>query len=228
MNLFDMISQSQDGRAIENLAAQFGLEPTQAEAAVRQLAPAIGAGLHRNTSNGKGLADLLGALSGGQHQRYADDSSVLGSDDIISQGNGILGHLFGSKQVSRKVAQHVSGDTGIGTAILKKMLPVIATMVMGGLAKKMMGGGSREIADSVITKASRRSGSMIGNLAGKALSSGIGKGVIGGLVGKMLLNAVFGGSKKNRSGIFGSLLDRDGDGAYADDLINMATKGLLG
>ena len=227
MNLFDMISQGQNGDAIGNLASQFGLEPAQAEAAVRQLAPALGAGLHRNTSTGKGLSDLLGSLTGGGHDRYAEDPSMLGSQETSDQGNGILGHLFGSKQVSRKVAEHASAQTGIGSAILKKMLPVIATMVMSGLAKKAMGGGSREIADSVMTKASRRGGSMMGNLAGKALSSGLGKGLIGGLIGKMVMKSVFGGGRKQSTSIFGSLLDRDGDGSYVDDLIGMATKGLL-
>jgi hypothetical protein len=227
MNLFDIISQSQNGQALDNLANQFGLDRSQAEAAVRQLAPALGAGLHRNTSNGKGLADLLGSLSGGNHDRYVDDPSLLGAQETIDDGNGILGHLFGSKQVSRQVANHASAQTGIGAAILKKMLPVIATMVMGALAKKVMGGGSREIADSVITKASRRSGSILGNLAGKALSSGLGKGIIGGLISKMIIKSVFGGAKRQRTSIFGSLLDRDGDGSYADDLIGMATRGLL-
>ncbi|MCP4937439.1 MAG: DUF937 domain-containing protein [bacterium] len=226
MNLFDMISQSQNGDAIANLASQFGLEPAQAEAVVRQLAPALGAGLHRNTSNGKGLSDLLGSLASGDHNRYVDDPAMLGSQETADHGNGILGHLFGSKQVSRKVADHASTKTGIGAVLLKKMLPVIATMVMSGLAKKAMGGGSREIADSIMTKTARRGGSMIGNLAGKAISSGLGKGLIGGLIGKMIMKLIFGGRKQSKS-IFGSLLDRDGDGSYVDDLIDMATKGLL-
>jgi len=227
MNLFDMISQSQNGDAINNLANQFGLEPSQAEAAVRQLAPALGAGLRRNTSTGKGLSDLLGSLTTGGHDRYVDAPSKLASQETTQQGNGILGHLFGSKQVSRKVAEHASAQTGIGAAILKKMLPVIATMIMSGLAKKAMGGGAREIADSVMTKASRRSGSMLGNLVGKAISSGLGKGLIGGLIGKMIMKSVFGSGRKQSTSIFGSLLDRDGDGSYVDDLIGMATKGLL-
>ena len=229
MNLFDMISQSQGGDAISNLANQFGIEPAQAEQAVRHLAPALGAGLHRNTNNGKGLADLLGSLSGGQHERYADDRGLMGAQTTQDEGNGILGHLFGSKKVSRGVAEHASAQTGIGAAILKKMLPVIATMIMGGLAKKALGGGSssRSLADNVMNKASRRSGSLLGNLAGKALGSGIGKGLIGAMVGKMLIKSVFGGAKKQKTGIFGSLLDRDGDGSYADDLIGMATRGLL-
>ena len=134
----------------------------------------------------------MAPLTKGGHERYADDSSLLGAQETEKDGNGILGHLFGSKQVSRKVADHASAETGIGSAILKKMLPVIATMVMGGLAKKAMGGGGRELAGNVMNKASRRSGSMLGNLAGKALSSGLGKGLIGGMVGKMLVKSVFG------------------------------------
>ncbi len=227
MNLFDLISQGQNGEAINNLANQFGLEPEQAEAAVRQLAPALGAGLHRNTSTGKGLSDLLGSLASGGHDRYAEDPAMLGAKETAEQGNGILGHLFGSKQVSRKVAEHASAQTGIGAAILKKMLPVIATMIMSGLAKKAMGAGSREIADSVMTKASRRGGSMLGNLAGKAISSSLGKGLIGGLIGKIIMKSIFGSGRKQSKSIFGSLLDRDGDGSYADDLISMATRGLL-
>lgn len=178
MNLFDLISQSQNGRAIDNLAEQFGIERTQAEAAVKHLAPALGAGLNRNTNDARGLADLLGVLKNGNHQRYFDDGDTLGRDETVTEGNGILGHLFGSKQVSRRVADHASAQTGIGSAILRKMLPVIATMVMGALAKKMMGGGSREIADSVLNKSARRSGSILGNLAGKMLSSNLTKGAL--------------------------------------------------
>ena len=227
MNLFDLIAQSQGGNAINNLANQFGLEPAQAEQAVRHLAPALSAGLHRNTSNGKGLADLLGALSSGGHERFADDPSLLNSVEAYTQGNGVLGHLFGSKQVSRQVAEKVSAQTGIGSAILKKMLPVIATMVMGGLAKKALGGSGGALASNIMNKMSRRSGGMLGNLAGKALTSGLGKGMIGAMVGKMLVKTVFGSGKKQKRSLFGSLLDRDGDGSYVDDLIGMAAKGLL-
>jgi hypothetical protein len=219
MNLFDMISQSQDGNAIGNLASQFGLDPSQAEAALRQLAPAVGAGLHRNTSKGSGLSDLLGTLAQGKHERYADDPSLISAPEAVDDGNNILGHLFGSKEVSRKVAEHASASSGVSAAILKKMLPVVATMAMGGLAKKALGGSSGSMTNAVLNKVSRRSGGMLGGLLGK----GIGSGIIGWLISRF----VFGNAKKQRAGIFGSLLDRDGDGSYADDLISMAAKGLL-
>jgi hypothetical protein len=219
MNLYDLIAQSQNGQALDNIANQFGLDRDQAEAAVRQLAPALGAGLSRNTEDGKGLADLLESLDKGNHQRYAEDPALLGASETVKDGNGILGHLFGSKAVSRKVADHASAQTGIGSALLKKMLPVIATMIMGALAKKATGAGSREIADSVVKKASRRSGSMLGRWLAKTVTSG--------LVAFVLKKLVFGSGKGKRTSIFGSLLDKDGDGSYVDDLIGMAAKGLL-
>jgi hypothetical protein len=57
----------------------------------------------------------------------------------IEEGNGILGHLFGSKEVSRAVAAQAAQATGIGQEILKQMLPVIASTMMGGLFKQSTG-----------------------------------------------------------------------------------------
>ncbi len=58
----------------------------------------------------------------------------------VADGNGILGHLFGSKEVSRAVADHAAQATGIGQDILKQMLPALASMVMGGLFDQTAGG----------------------------------------------------------------------------------------
>ena len=54
----------------------------------------------------------------------------------MAEGNGILGHLFGSKELSRAVAAQAAQATGIGQEMLKQMLPVIASMIMGGLFKQ--------------------------------------------------------------------------------------------
>ena len=88
---------------------------------------------------------MLAALQGGNHERYVDDPSALSAPDTIEDGNGILGHIFGSKDRSREVASQVAGRTGIGASILKQMLPVLAGLLMGHLAKRvgpgMPGGG---------------------------------------------------------------------------------------
>jgi len=143
MNLLEMILNSQNGGAVRQLAQNFGLEQdsgsffVSAEAsAVANLVPALSSGLMRNMSTGEGLQSLLGALGDGQHQRYLDDISTLGQPEAVADGNGILSHVLGSKDVSRQVARAASQQSGIGEDILKKMLPVVAGMVMGGLSKQ--------------------------------------------------------------------------------------------
>ena len=54
----------------------------------------------------------------------------------MNDGNAILGHILGSRDVSRAVATNASSATGIGPDVLKKMLPVVATLAMGALAKQ--------------------------------------------------------------------------------------------
>ncbi len=50
-------------------------------------------------------------------------------------GNDVLSQLFGSPEVSQAVVAQAAATSGVGQAILKQMLPVIASMVMGGLFK---------------------------------------------------------------------------------------------
>src|ERR687894_3270975 len=81
-------------------------------------------------------------MADGRHAPYYSDPqramSAAGRDD----GNAVLGQLFGSPEVSRAVAAQVHAATGIGEAVLKQMLPVIATMLVGGLFRQMQGGGN--------------------------------------------------------------------------------------
>ena len=122
------------GRA--RVGQQFGLSEDQTGNALGQLVPALMAGLQRNTSQQGGMEGLLGALSRGNHSQYLDSPELLEQDTTREDGNSILGHVFGSKDVSRAVAGRAAEQTGIGADILKKMLPVVATMVMGGLSKQ--------------------------------------------------------------------------------------------
>jgi hypothetical protein len=90
-----------------------------------------------------GLDSLVSALSSGRHQRYLDDPAALADATTVQDGNGILGHVFGSKDVSRQVAQRASAQTGIDTGILKQMLPVVAAMAMSGLSRQSSSGAAR-------------------------------------------------------------------------------------
>ncbi len=111
------------------IGQQFGLNEEQTRAAFDALAPVVASGMRRSAQSETGLQDILNAaLNGNQN---ADAAS----------GNEILGQIFGSKDVSRGVAQQLSATSGIGAAVLKQLLPIVASIVMGQVAKKMGGGG---------------------------------------------------------------------------------------
>jgi hypothetical protein len=136
MNIMNAILGAQDGQAVGALSQQFGLSQDQTVSALGALLPALAGGLQRNVASQGGLDQLMSALTTGQHGRYLDDAGMLGSADTVSDGNAILGRILGSQDVSRSVASNAASATGIGPDVLKKMLPVVATLAMGALAKQ--------------------------------------------------------------------------------------------
>ena len=167
--ILDMLMNAAGGGAVQEVGQQFGLSEDQTGSALGQLVPALMAGLQRNTSQQGGMEALLGALSQGNHAQYLDSPELLGEDATQEDGNSILGHVFGSKDVSRAVAGRAAEQTGIGADILKKMLPVVATMVMGGLSKQNAaasgsGIGAGNFLSSLLDQS--RGGSMADEVAG--------------------------------------------------------------
>jgi hypothetical protein len=177
MDLLSVLLNQGDGSAVRKLAGNFGLNDNQAVSALSSLLPALGQGLARNASNPDGLEGLLGALTSGKHQRYLEDPSTLDQEETVRDGNGILGHILGNKEVSRKVAQQAAEKSGVGVDVLKKMLPLVAAMTMGTLSRQAVGTGVSAPAASPATGLmgmlgqfldTDRDGSVVDNVLGMA------------------------------------------------------------
>ena len=104
MNLLKTILEAQGGGAVSQVASALGLEQKQASTGIEKLLPALTQGLTKNMGSEGGLQALLGALDKGGHDQYLDNPAALSDERAIKDGNGILGHLLGSKDVSRQVA----------------------------------------------------------------------------------------------------------------------------
>jgi hypothetical protein len=135
---------------IQSVARELGVSEAQAASGAAALLPALLGGLKKQTqaqpTGLDGLVGMLGGLGGGG---LLDD--VLGSQPTnLNRGNDVLGQIFGSKDVSRTVAQNAAPRTGLDPSLLKKMLPMLAMLVAGYMAKQgrasappspQMGGG---------------------------------------------------------------------------------------
>lgn len=137
--LFDMMLKAHNGSGTEALAKQFGLAQDQAAEAIAALMPAFSSSLKRTTGNPYDLAALMAAMFSGSYGKYFEDIGKAFTDQGKADGNIVLERLFGSKEVSRAVAAQAEQLTGIGQEVFKRMMPVTAGTLMGGLFKQATG-----------------------------------------------------------------------------------------
>jgi hypothetical protein len=154
MNLLESMLSENGGAVVREIARNLQLPEGDTRSAIEQLTPALTRGLSRNAGQPGGLDSLFGALQSGGHERYAKDPALLGSPAAVADGNAILGHILGSKDVSRNVAGRAAQQTGLDASVLKKMLPMVAAAAMGQLGRQSSGGG------------------LLGQLAGSVLGGG--------------------------------------------------------
>ncbi len=177
MSLADIIAQVGGRSTIEQISKRFGLPEALTSQAVGMLLPSLTNGMSRNIQKKDGLGGLLAALANGNHANYLEQPERLSSAETAAEGNGILGHVLGGKDASRAVAATVSGFLGIDNQTVKQMLPVVATLAMGALAKKTSAAGI-----SPEQAAGAGSSDVLGQLVGMLQSGGAAK-ILGGLFG---------------------------------------------
>jgi len=182
MSLLEQLLGANNGAAIDQVSRQFGLDPAQAKSAMDALLPTVAAGFQRSASAGTGTG--------------------LEGPTPVEHGNDVLGQIFGSKDVSRAVAQSAAANSGLDPALLRKMLPMLA-MLVAGYAARQPGGGMRASG-----QADSRPGGGLG-------------GLLGGLLGGSQ-PAASGGSGFGSLGGLAAMLDTNGDGNPLDDILRMA------
>ena len=151
---------------LQAMARELGVSESQAAAGAAALLPAILGGFKKQaTQSGgaEGLGGLLGKLGGGSLL----DDVVAPHPTNLARGNEVLGQIFGDKEVSRTVAQAASAKTGLEPSLLKKMLPIVAMLAAGYMAKQRGAGAGPSTGGGL--------GGMLGEmLGGQARGSGLG------------------------------------------------------
>lgn len=196
MQISDILAQLGGTQA---MAKELGVSEQQVASGAAALGPALLGGFQKQVQSGgvEGLGALLGQLGGGGLL----DNLLSSSPTDVGQGNAVLGQIFGSKDVSRAVAQHAAAQSGLDPSLLKKMLPMLAMALAGFMAKQHQGAGGGGGAG----------GGLAGAL-GSALGGGGGGGGLGGLLGGMLGGGGGGGGLGGLGGLLGQLAGGSGAG----------------
>ena len=196
MQITDMLGQL---GGLQSIARELGVSEARATAGADALLPAILGGFKKQAqaqpTGLDGLGGLLGQLGGGGLL----DNVLSPQPTDVGQGNDVLGQIFGSKDVSRTVTQSAAARTGLDPALLRRMLPMLAMLVAGFMAKQQ---------GAAVTE-------------GSAPTAGGGLGdLLGGLLGGRP------GAAAAPSGGLASMLDFNGDGNALDDILRMAGKAM--
>lgn len=140
MNILDILRHADGGGAAKTLAQTFSIAPAEADAVLASVIPQLSQRIERNTLSRGGVADIVGAI--GMAARHGDLSSpqALASDSVKQDGIAFLDQILWSKDKSRGVAHAAARSSGVSEDLIKQMLPAIAAMMMGGLAKGAAGG----------------------------------------------------------------------------------------
>lgn len=200
MNLTDILAQS---GGLQSVARDLGISEAQAASGAEALLPAIMGGMKKQAqaqpAGLEGLGGLLGQLGGGG----LFDQVLSPHPTDPSQGNAVLGQIFGSKDVSRTVADNAASQTGLDSGILRKMLPLLAMLVTGFMAKQASASGQAPQGGL---------GGLVGSLGGLFGGAGVPRSDANGV-----------GAAAPWSGL-GAMLDANGDGNALDDILRMAGK----
>lgn len=203
MQLTDILAQM---GGLQAMARELGVSESQAASGAEALLPAILGGFKKQAqaqpSGLEGLGGLLGQLGGGGLL----DEVLAPQPTNVERGNDVLGQIFGSRDVSRAVAQNASSQTGLDTSLLKKMLPMLAMVVAGLIARQQGASASAPASEQPAPQPGGGLGDLLGSLLGGQAAGGGGAGAgLGGLA---------------------SMLDLNRDGNPLDDILQMVGKAM--
>lgn len=193
MNINDIIGQA---GGISAISRELGVDEGTAQSGVAALLPAVLGGFRGQVEQSPqgigGLGGMLSSLGGGGLL----DSVLSPSPSNVGAGNNVLGQIFGSPDASRSVAEHASAQSGVSPSLLKKMLPLVAMLVAGYMAKQAGGGQTQQGTGGDM-------GGVIGSMLGGGQTQG--EGGLGNLGSLASMLGVGGGGSNPLASILGSL-----------------------
>ncbi|MCP4307846.1 MAG: DUF937 domain-containing protein [bacterium] len=219
MSLLDLLNPSQDGRGLEQLGQQFGIDEKATRSLAEQLAPTIASGAKRRAEAEGGLGALLNQMMGDREVAYYEEPAKAATSEARAQGEQFLEDLFGSAEAPREIANAAADRTGTPPDLVAQFLPALAAMLQGAMQSRapddqIQGAmGALGSADTA--------GAGIGDLLGALGGGGGGSGGLGGMLGGLL----GGGNASGQGAGAGELddllqmLDADGDGSPYDDIL---------
>ena len=137
-SIMDLVQQHLGPQEIAQLGQQLGTDPGTAQQAVTAALPAMVGAMANTAQQPQGASALQGML--GSHAGVLGGLGSLIGAGAPADGGGLLGQILGQHQST--VQQGVQQQTGLGSDQTRKLLAILAPIVMGALAKRAISQGA--------------------------------------------------------------------------------------
>jgi hypothetical protein len=135
-NWFDLVQQAQTKAGLDALTRQFHLSGDQTQKAMAAFLPAFAMGLQHAAMTGD-PARFVQSMTGGGYQNFWQAAARSFSPQAQQQGRTLLDQIFGSDQVSRRVAHQAADYAGVSADTMQQMLPLMAGILAGSMSQWM-------------------------------------------------------------------------------------------
>ncbi|MCW5516673.1 DUF937 domain-containing protein [Muriicola sp. Z0-33] len=209
--LLDLLNSPMGKQLISGVASETGQAENKTSDVLSMAMPLLLGAMKKNVAQPGGAEGLMSALSSKHDGSILDNlQGLFGggvNKEVVDDGAGILGHVFGNKQP--QVENALSQKSGVDAGSIGQILKIAAPIVMGFLGKQKaqsnvqdaqgmngllgsMLGGQPEQNQSLITTLldADGDGSILDDVAGMVMGGGSKKksgglgGLLGGLFGK--------------------------------------------
>ena len=172
---------------VDAIAAKLGVDPSVARQAIQEGGATILTGLQRNAQTPEGSEAILKAVD--RHSGTIGEGTVDVDGVDTADGQKILGHIFGDQH--QAVAQKLTSEPQTAGIDFGKLLPILAPIVLGLIAKKRGGAAGQAGSDAAV------GGGGIGDIIGGLLGGGGSGGgtPAGGIDIGGLLDGLLGGKR---------------------------------
>lgn len=139
-SILDLVQQHLGPQEIAQIGQQLGADPATTEQAVAAALPAIVGGMASTAQQPQGASTLQGLL--GSHSGVLGSLGSLISAGAPADGGGLLSQILGQHQ--NTVQQGVQQQTGLGSDQTRRLLAILAPIVVGAVAKRAMNQGQAQ------------------------------------------------------------------------------------
>ncbi|WP_114944927.1 DUF937 domain-containing protein [Microvirga calopogonii] len=135
-NWFDLMRQAQTSAALASLAQQFNLSGDQTQKTMAAFMPAFAMALQHATASSDPMR-LFQPMMSGAYQNFWQAAGNPFTPQAQQEGRRLLDQLFGSDEISRRVAHQAADYAGISTETMQQLLPLLAGILAGGMSHWM-------------------------------------------------------------------------------------------